>query len=163
MHGPWLYLQPRCLYYCSGYDLYPQYAPSLKQFLSGLFASLVIFDAMYHYWHRLHHLSRPLYSHIHRIHHEYFSPFVSRSYHILCRLPAQAQVTLNSTNQVAINMHPKPNVGLGYSIRASTWIICCLNFVVSGANFARFTPSYTVGVVIAGRTIECWCTQWLWF
>ena len=120
MHGPWLYLQPRCLYYCSGYDLYPQYAPSLKQFLSGLFASLVIFDAMYHYWHRLHHLSRPLYSHIHRIHHEYFSPFVSRSYHILCRLPAQAQVTLNSTNQVAINMHPKPNVGLGYSIRAST-------------------------------------------
>ena len=20
MHGPWLYLQPRCLYYCSGYD-----------------------------------------------------------------------------------------------------------------------------------------------
>lgn len=83
MHGPWLYLQPRCLYYCSGYDLYPQYAPSLTQFFSGLFTSLIIFDAMYHYWHRLHHLSRPLYSHIHRIHHEYFSPFVSRRHHIL--------------------------------------------------------------------------------
>ena len=75
MHGPWLYADPVCFYYCTGYDLYPISAPSLYEFGADLLMSLIVFDAMYHYWHRWHHLSRPLYSHIHRIHHEYFSPF----------------------------------------------------------------------------------------
>ena len=65
-----------CLLLCDGNDLFPSSAPSAYEFMFDLFLCLVVFDSAYHFWHRFHHLSRPLYRYIHRIHHEYHAPFV---------------------------------------------------------------------------------------
>ena len=105
VHGPWLYANPTCFYYCTGYDLYPTFAPTIYEFCFDLFLSLVVFDAMYHYWHRLHHISRPLYSHIHRIHHEYFSPFswVTQYEHPLELFAVSA---LSLVVPISLGLHP---------------------------------------------------------
>jgi sterol desaturase/sphingolipid hydroxylase (fatty acid hydroxylase superfamily) len=65
-----------CLLHCDGNVLFPNSAPSNCEFMVDLTVCLLVFDLSYHYWHRFHHLSRPLYRYIHRIHHEYHAPFV---------------------------------------------------------------------------------------
>jgi len=78
--GPWLYRDNRnkfCLYKCDGRDdLFPELAPTLTVLLVETITCLILFDAFFHYWHRIHHLSRLLYKHVHSIHHQFNSPFV---------------------------------------------------------------------------------------
>lgn len=77
--GPWLYHnvpQDPCLLWCDGRVLFPATAPSLTEFALHTLSCLVVFDAVYYTWHRAHHLCRPLYRHIHAVHHEYHAPFI---------------------------------------------------------------------------------------
>jgi cholesterol 25-hydroxylase len=52
----------------------PAEAPPLFEFLWQHVALLLIFDAEYFAWHWLHHSMRPLYKHVHSVHHQYHSP-----------------------------------------------------------------------------------------
>ena len=52
----------------------PTLAPTLWSFCWQQYAALAIFDAEYFVWHYAHHKIRPLYRHVHSVHHHYSSP-----------------------------------------------------------------------------------------
>ena len=130
LRGPWLYGDSACLLRCDGSKLFPQRPPTLLGLVARVVICTVIFDASYNFWHKWHHLSPPLYKHIHSIHHEYFSPFawVTQYEHALELLavsvfsivipvslrchPLTEWVWLVSAVQIAVDAHTGYDLGL---------------------------------------------------
>ena len=94
-----------CLRACSGRTLYPSEAPTLVELSIDVLACLVVFDMLYHYWHRTHHLSRGLYRHVHRVHHEYHAPFVFVTQH-MHPMELIAVSVFSILTPIALGVHP---------------------------------------------------------
>ncbi|XP_035264625.1 cholesterol 25-hydroxylase-like protein 1, member 1 [Anguilla anguilla] len=60
----------------------PDSAPTVRELLAGLLATLLVFDTQYYIWHVVHHRNRHLYRWVHALHHDYVAPFSWAAEHL---------------------------------------------------------------------------------
>eukprot|EP00750_Incisomonas_marina_P011507 INCI16382.7.p1 GENE.INCI16382.7~~INCI16382.7.p1 ORF type:complete len:365 (-),score=36.99 INCI16382.7:505-1599(-) len=99
-----------CLFGCSRMEhenksLLPSLAPTVWEFGFHLLLCVVIFDAAYFAWHKIHHMSVQLYGFVHSFHHQYASPFsLTTQYIHPCELLAVGGYTM--LLPICLGLHP---------------------------------------------------------
>jgi sterol desaturase/sphingolipid hydroxylase (fatty acid hydroxylase superfamily) len=135
--GPWFATSHGgvCWEDCDGEVLLPDAAPALLEVGIHVGVCFVVFDASYGLWHALHHVSPPLYRHVHSMHHEYRAPFsFVTQYETLVEMapvsmwsmmvpmglgchPLTTWIWLLAVIQASVDAHSGFNLGLGPLLR----------------------------------------------